>query len=142
MLESENPDVLGPNGIVAHCDVLSVTQMLLPLGNGRSVALEASGNTTVEGDGLYQGKRTHFTAQGRHLTYDEAKDKLVLRGEGRTPARLFMQSQPGADRSENAVQEIDYWRKTKQLKIVGVISLQLDSLPNLNGQPIRGEGKK
>jgi lipopolysaccharide export system protein LptA len=143
MLESENPDVLGLNSIIAHCGELTVTQMLGPLGNRRSVVLAASGNTTVEGDAMtQQGKRTHFTAQGSHLNYDEATDWLVLRGEGRTYARLSMQSQPGADRPETAVQEIHYRRKTKELKTVGVISLQLDSLPNLNGQPIRGEKKK
>ena len=57
MLDSEDPDVLGPNGIVSHCDELTVTQMLLPQGKGRSVALQAKGNVSVEGDALVSKTR-------------------------------------------------------------------------------------
>ena len=49
MIESDNPEQLGPGGVVAHCDQLSVTEMLLPVGDCRAIELEALGNTTVEG---------------------------------------------------------------------------------------------
>ena len=49
MIESDNPEQLGPGGVVAHCDQLSVTEMLLPVGDRRAIELEALGNTTVEG---------------------------------------------------------------------------------------------
>ena len=66
---------------------------------------------------------------------------MILRGEGRSYARLFVQSQPGANREETDLGEIQYSRKTHRLKTVDVISLQLNALPNL-GQPNRGDGKK
>jgi hypothetical protein len=142
MLESEDPDVLGPDAIIAHCDDLVVAQPFVPLGNRRSATLEATGNVTVEGDSVnQQGERTHFTAQGSRLSYDEAKDLLILRGEGRQYARLSMQSQPGAERTEIPMREIQYSRKTKRLKADAVQSLQLNAIPAA-GQPNRGDGKK
>ncbi len=128
VLDSEDPEVLGPDAILVHCDSLSVAQLLVPqlldpFGSHWSVALAASGSVTVEGDAVDKGSRTHFTAQGSHLTYEEAKDLLILRGEGRAYARLSTQSQPGADRNVTDVQEIQYNRKTRHLNLVNVRSL-------------------
>ena len=91
MLTTENPDQLGPDGVVVHCDQLSVVQLLLPVGGRRLVELVADGNTVVEG--------TTFTARGSRITYSEAKDLLILKGDGRSDAELFQQPQPGAEAS-------------------------------------------
>jgi hypothetical protein len=144
VIESDDPDVLGPDGMIGRCDTLSVAQMPVPLGNRNCVSLHAAGNVILEGRAIAQQGReatpTHFTAQGSHLTYDEAKDVLTLRGEGRAYVRVSTQSQPGAERTETVAREIQYGRKTKRMNAVDVMSLQLNALPNM--QPARGDGKK
>lgn len=115
-LNTDNPDKLGPAGVVVRCDRLSVVQMVLPIGNRSSVELEALGNAVVE--------NTQFTARGHRVTYDEAKDWLILRGDGRNPSELFEQPEPGAPRSEVKALEIHYWPKTRRVKVTGAQSLQ------------------
>ena len=87
MLTTNDPDQLGPQGVVGHCDQLTVVQMLLPVGDRRSMVLEALCNAVIEG--------TTFTARGNRITYSEAKDLLILEGNGRNNAELFRQLQPG-----------------------------------------------
>ena len=85
MLTTENPDQLGPRGVTVRCDQLSVVQMLLPVGGRRAVELEALGNAVVE--------NITFTARGNRITYAEAKDLLILEGDGRSDAELWRQLQ-------------------------------------------------
>ena len=87
MLPADNLDQLGPHGVTVRCDQLSVAEMLLPVGGRRSFELEARGNAVVESN--------TFTALGQRITYDEAKDLLILSGDGRN-AELFRQLQVGA----------------------------------------------
>ena len=74
MLPVDNLDQLGPHGVTVHCNQLSVAEMLLPTGGPRSIELDASENVVVE-------SRT-FTALAQRITYNEAKDLLILSGEG------------------------------------------------------------
>ena len=121
MLTTNDPDQLPPQGVVGHCDQLSVVQMLLPVGDRRSIELEALGNAVVEG--------ATFTARGNRITYAEAKDLLILEGDGRNNAELFRQLQPGAPTDKQAAQEIHYWPKTGRLNVIGVQSLQFGQPP-------------
>ena len=59
--------------------------MLLPVGGRRAVELEALGNAVVE--------NITFTARGNRITYAEAKDLLILEGNGRSDAELLQQLQ-------------------------------------------------
>lgn len=126
MLPVENPDVLGPKGVTVRCDQLSVAEMSTPMGNRRSVELEALGNTVVEG--------TTFTARGNRITYAEAKDLLVLEGDGRSDAELFRQPLPGVPTSKAAARKILYWPKTNRVKVDGARSLELSQFPGGNGK--------
>jgi hypothetical protein len=127
MLTTHNPDELGPDGIVARCDQLTVAQTLTPIGSRPSIKLDALGNTVVEG--------TKFTARGNRITYDEAKDLLILQGgDGRNPAELLRQLQPGAAADKQAFQEIHYWPKTGRMKVIGVQPGQINLLPGGNGK--------
>jgi lipopolysaccharide export system protein LptA len=126
MLPVDNPDVLGPKGVTVRCDQLSVAEMFTPMGNRRSVELEALGNTVVEG--------TTFTARGNRITYAEAKDLLVLEGDGRSDAELFRQPLPGVPTSKAAARKILYWPKTNRLKVDGARSLELSQFPGGNGK--------
>ena len=69
--------------------------------------LEASGNVVVEG-------RT-FTARAPRMTYADAKQLLILAGNGRTDAELYHQKQVGAPFSEVSAGRILYWRATGQV---------------------------
>src|SRR5205823_2221138 len=97
-LNPDNADNLGPGGVRMTCDQLTVRQT-----NDRPTAanpgrhpmeLEAVGSTVVEGES--------FTALANRLTYAEAKDLLVLEGDGRNDAQLFRQDRPGAPSSKAA----------------------------------------
>lgn len=121
MLATTNVDQLGPQAVALLCDQLSVVEMPLPAGSQRSLELDAQGNVRVDG--------STFTATGNRITYDEAKDWLILKGDGRNDARLFQQPEAGAERSEVAAQEIHYWPKSKRLNVVGAQSLQLGQPP-------------
>lgn len=116
-LATDDPDRLGPQGVTLRCDRLSVIEMPLPRGGGRAMEFEAVGNTIVE--------NTAYTARGHRITYTEAKDLLVLEGDGRNDAELFRQLQPGAAASKAAAQRILYWPKTNRLKVEDARSLEI-----------------
>jgi lipopolysaccharide export system protein LptA len=124
VLTTSDPDKLGPQGVAVRCDQLTVVQMPHPTGDRQPFELEALGNTVVEG--------TTFTARGNRITYDEAKDLLILEGDGRNSADLFRQLQPGAATDHQAAQRILYWPKTKRLSVVGARSLELSQPPTGN----------
>jgi len=112
VLDTDDPDELGPQGVVLHCDRLTVTEMKTPLEGRRSMELEAAGNTVVES--------SDFTARAIRMTYAEGKGLLVFEGDGRNDARLFRQTQLGGAASELAAKRILYWPKTKRWKIDGM----------------------
>jgi len=125
MLATDDPDRLGPQGVTLRCDRLSVTEMPLPRGGGRALEFEALGNTVVE--------NAAYTARGHRITYTEAKDLLVLEGDGRNDAELFRQILPGAAASRAAAQRILYWPKTNRLKVEDARSLEIGQFSNGKG---------
>jgi hypothetical protein len=97
---------------------LGVSEVAALGGNRRAIEIEASGNTIVEGD--------MYTAKGLRMTYAEAKDMLVLEGDGRTDAELFRQPQAGGERSRVAARKILYWPRSNKLWIDGARSLDIN----------------
>jgi hypothetical protein len=122
MLTTNNPEQLGPDGAVAHCDELTVVQMPLPTGVGRAAELYAVGNARVEG--------VTFRALASRITYAQAKDLLTLQGDGRNLAQLFRFA-PGVAPEAFAAQQVFYWTKTKRVKTDG---LQLLEVPIPQGK--------
>ena len=120
-----DPARLGPKGVVAHCDELAVYQMLLPLGGDQGIELYALGNAKVEG--------TTFTAVGNRITYAQAKDLFVIEGDGRSPAVLYQQKQPGDTAAKFPAQKILYWRKTGAVNVIGAQLLEVE-LPGGSGR--------
>jgi lipopolysaccharide export system protein LptA len=120
-LDVNDPDSLGPEGAVLHCDRLSVIEMATPDGKRRTMELAAEGNTVVD--------NSTFTARAARMTYAEAKDLLILEGDGRSDAELFHQPRLGGPISKHAARKIFYWPKTKRLREEGARSFQLDRLP-------------
>jgi hypothetical protein len=76
--------------------------------------MDAVGNTRVDGQ---RPDGDTFSALAQRLTYSQAKDMLVLVGDGRTDAQLFRQEQPGAPQTKTAAGSIYYWPTTRQVKI-------------------------
>lgn len=109
VLNTDNPDVLGPQGMILQCDAMTVREAPAPLKDRRSVELEAAGNAVVD--------NTSFTATGARITYDQAKDLLILEGDGRNNARVYRQTRPGDPRSDMAAQRFFYNRKTNHWRI-------------------------
>jgi hypothetical protein len=124
MLDPDEPDSLGPQAVLVRCEQLAVRETTASTGKRKAIELEASGNILAESE--------VFTARGLRMTYAEAKDLLVLEGDGRTDAELFRQFQPGAERSRVAARKILYWPKTNKLWIDGARALELSGF---------GEGK-
>jgi lipopolysaccharide export system protein LptA len=122
MLTATDPERLGPEGIVAQCDQLKVAKTVAPTTRLPSIGLEAAGNAKVDG--------TDFAARGKRITFDQAKELVILEGDGRNNAELYRQLQPGAARTLMPAQKIMYWIKTKQAKIIDPQSLDFNQLFN------------
>ncbi len=114
---SDDPQSLGPRGIVMNCNRLSLRQTLRPDGSQHTAEFEAAGNTIVES--------AVYTARAIRMTYSEAKDLLVLEGDGRSDAQLFRQQQIGGPLAKAAAQRILFWPGTNRLKVDGARSLEL-----------------
>ena len=73
---------------------------------------------------------TNFTARSARLTYTQAKDLLILEGDGRSDAELFKQEGgQGTAASRFAAQKILYFLKTNQVNVEGVRSLDMNQVP-------------
>ena len=124
ILSTNDPDELNPQGVVASCDLLSLNQMLLPMGDRRSVELVAQGNVVIE--------NSTYTARGHRAAYNQAKELLILEGDGRNDAELLQQRQPGAPVNKTAAQGIHYWLITGKVNVIGARSLQIGRPPGDN----------
>ena len=69
-----------------------------------------------------------FTARSTRLTWSEAKDLLVFEGDGRSDARLFRQTRPGAPPSSASAGKILYWRALERVEVEDARYLDLDQL--------------
>ena len=122
-LDEDNPDKLLRGGIL-RCNQLTVTQMPQPGRDQRHVELQAVGNVDVAG--------ATFTARAARMTYDQAKDQLILEGDGWTDAALYRQEIPGGPMSHHAARKIFYWPSTRRFAIDGARALELNQLPKMN----------
>jgi lipopolysaccharide export system protein LptA len=126
-----------PETIVMRAMRLTVAQM--SIGGGQpTLEFAASGNTEIEG-------RT-FMARAQHVRYAQAKDKLVMEGDGRSVVQLSYQSRIGAPRNNAAARKIQYWIHENRLNgegfvfgdMTGPIASQPTPLPN---QPNAASGQ-
>jgi hypothetical protein len=116
-LDLDDPHGLAPNTMSLTCDQLTANEMGPRSQSQPPVEMEAQGNTHIEGLSV-QGDM--FMAQANRLTYSQAKDMIVLMGDGRSDAELVRQERPGAPQSRTAAQTIKYWpTTTKRVEIDG-----------------------
>jgi len=126
-LEVDDPRALGQyGGVLINSSCLTVTEMPSPPGNQRTLELEATGNTIVEA--VSEDQRL-YTARAQRIAYAQAKDLLVLEGDGRTDAELFYQPQPAAQPSRQAARRIILFPRSGKGWVEGARSLELTGFP-------------
>ena len=125
VIDAGTPEGLGPSGVFMRCDRLSVTDMAAGSGTSRAIELEALGNTMVEG-------RT-FLARAHRITYAQAKDLLVLEGDGRSDAQLWRQTSVGGPRTHAAARKVLYWRSANRVEVDDATHLDLGQLRAMSG---------
>lgn len=110
VLNADRPEGLGEKGVVINSDELVIYEMGPWVSRRRkAVELLAVGNAVVEG-------RT-FNAHAERLKYAEAKDLVVLEGDGRRDAELWRQEQLGGERSHAAARQIWFWRGDNRIEV-------------------------
>ncbi len=113
-LDADSPAGPPPGSMVLTSDQLTTSQTPAR-GDVRSqMEMEAVSNVRVESQRL---EGDSFSALAQRLTYSQAKDMLVLSGDGRTNAELYRQQQPGAPQTKTAAGTISYWPTTRQVKV-------------------------
>jgi hypothetical protein len=113
--------------VTLGCDQLSIIE--LPYSpTQKTFELQAAGNTIVEGKS--------FTARCARLAYTEAKDLLVLEGDGRTDAELTRRDAKQGD-GHFAASKIFFWKTANQVQVDGAKRLNLLNLGNPLNKPIR-----
>jgi hypothetical protein len=131
-LDSHAAGGLPPRVVTINADVLGVGQAPPAPGQARSsIELGAGGNVLVEGES--------FTARSARLSWSEAKDLLVLEGDGRSDAQLFRQVKVGANTSSASAGKILFWRALNRVDVDDARFLDLDQLgPAGKGLPLPG----
>jgi len=112
-LEIDDPKRLGPQAFVLRCENLSVNDMS-PLSGSSRGNLELTAQENVVGEGM-NPTGTLYNVQSYRLTYAQAKDMLILEGDGRSDAALFIQEGgEGSSFSHYAGRKLIYYPKTSK----------------------------
>lgn len=116
-----DPRDLTPKAVWMRCEQLNVRQMRQQDKN--FAELEALYQVQIEGN--------EFTAQAVRLSYAQAKDLLLLEGDGTTDARLWRQARPGAPVSRLAARKIFFRRSANHVKLEDVRSGDIEEVSPL-----------
>ena len=107
---TDDPRTLPKGALMMRCDRLSVFQIVHRYHAGLPVELVALGNVTIEGG--------EFAAQAHRMSYDQAKDQIVLDGDGRSDARLWRHGGQG-NRAATQANKIQFWPGANRVKVDG-----------------------
>jgi hypothetical protein len=122
-LDPDRPELLGPRGMTMVCDQLSVLDMPTPLEGRWAFEMTAAGNVVLDS--------VLYTARSDRLSYSQAKDLLILEGDGRTEARLWRHLQLNSNQNEEVkAQRIDYWPSTNRTVLSGFRGGQMQGAGN------------
>ena len=112
-LHFDEPTGLSPDSVLMRCARLTAAQMG-PANRDGDQPLEfvASGNTEIQG--------RMFFAQAQQIRYAQAKESLVMEGDGRSAARLSYQNRIGGPRQTAAARKIQYWIRENRITAEGV----------------------
>lgn len=120
-LDVNNPDLLSKKGMSLKAGRLTVARAPAPTASAQTIELEAMENVIAE-------NRT-FTARGNRVTYSQAKDWLILEGDGYAPAELSFQEYVGAAPRTLSASRIHFRPETQEVKIDDGRSLTMGGLP-------------
>jgi hypothetical protein len=70
-----------------------------------------------------------YTARATRMSYSQAKDLLILEGDGRTDAELFLQQTKAGIPARTAAQKMLFWTQTHRVKIEGARSMEMNQFP-------------
>lgn len=121
-LDPDEPEALAPGEFALSCELLRLAETLSADRRSTSREMLASGGARVEGKSEEGYK---FTASAAELTYDQAKNYLVLSGDGFNDAELFRQTSPGGRYSKAAARKLHFWPGTNTYRGEDVHSLNL-----------------
>jgi hypothetical protein len=63
------------------------------------------------------------------MTYCQAKDLMILEGDGRTDAELYRWEHLGSTPTYFAMRKIFFWPRSNRFKVDGARSLNLNQMP-------------
>jgi hypothetical protein len=110
-LDWRNPEAAGEQGAGLKCERLAVGQLSGGEGGSPAVELEATGSAVVEG--------LKFLARGARISYSQAKDLLLLAGDGRSDAEFYRKPRANPLKPDTVARTIMYWRRDNRLEISG-----------------------
>jgi hypothetical protein len=119
-IDPDRPEGLGPRDYQLKCNELTVIDASysgLPSSERGNLELVANDNTYIDGQ--------KFRAWAHRLTFTQAKDLIVLEGNGRSDARLWHEPRPGAPHTETAARHIQFSPSTQQLQATGIRGLDV-----------------
>jgi lipopolysaccharide export system protein LptA len=108
-LSKDRLEDLPEKGVLMNCDRLTVTEMGATQQGQKLYEMEAAGNARVEGK--------TFTATADRMTYAQAKDLIVLEGDGRADAELWRQSRVGGPTEHAAARKILFWKSDNRAQV-------------------------
>jgi lipopolysaccharide export system protein LptA len=108
-VDADSPQGLGPRDVTLTCERLSVAEITAVGSPTRQFELNALGNAFVEGQ--------TFSARAARISYTQAKDLLIMEGDGRNDAQLWRQASVGGAVSRAAAGKILFWRGANRVEI-------------------------
>jgi lipopolysaccharide export system protein LptA len=129
MLNPDKTEPLAANEFMLKCDNLEVRNSIDAAKKTNAAEMDARGNSVVYGVvSNAREKEVRYTARAMRISYNTAKDQLILEGDGRADVHLYRQLQLGAPWDDTAVKKIIYYPKTNTLSTEGVQTLQINRL--------------
>jgi hypothetical protein len=108
------------DGLLMTSDRLSITQLPGATPDLRTYEMEATGNTVVEG--------ALYTARASRITYAQAKELLVIEGNGRSDAELSYQPKLGSTPSKVNARKIMFWPTANRVEVDDARMFDLNNL--------------
>lgn len=119
-LNPDRPAEWTQDGLLMTSDRLAIVQLPGATPEQRTYEMEATGNTVVEG--------ALYTARAARITYAQAKELLVIEGNGRSDAELMHQPRPGAASSKVNARKIMFWPNANRVEVDDARMLDLNGL--------------
>jgi hypothetical protein len=107
-LDPDPPEGLAPGVYLMTSDRLALAEMQAAGEDQPAIEVVADGNTTIEG--------SNFTARAWRVSYARGKELLILQGDGRNDAELWMR---GSVTPDAAAQQIRFWTHNNSIQVDG-----------------------